>query len=401
MAGQGYVQVPADSVGKKIDCVSLSASGQTVMRQVVVLGGPGTGDSQNYVTVVNGALTMGGNVNRISATVTVTGVVTLGAGAANIGTINNISSTVTVQGNIGISAMPNVNISTMPAVVLAAGAANIGFINGISATVNVAGTFTIGTINNISATVIAQITSSVNLNISAMPAVALAAGAANIGTINNISAAVVLAAGSNNIGTINNISAAVNVVLANGATVNISTMPSVVLAAGSNNIGTIQAISAAVVLAAGTANIGTINGISAAVALAAGVANIGFINNISAAVRTYQGSLAVPSASHGPKVVTLSTSAAVALVAAPGAALSIYIDNIVVTNGSGTLTRVDIYDASNTAACIVCGFAAASGGGFSTNLNPPAKVSANTALNVRVKPNVADVIVTINFHVEA
>lgn len=371
MSGQGYVQVPADSVGKKIDCVSLSASGQTVMRQVVVLGGPGTGDSQNYVTVVNGALTMGGNINRVSATVTVTGVVTLGAGAANIGTINNISSTVTVQGNIGISAMPNVNISTMPAVVLAAGAANIGFINGISATVNVAGTFTIGTINNISATVIAQITSSVNLNISAMPNVTISAMPAITGTVN--------------------ISGSVLAAVTGSVTIN----------AGANNIGTINNISAAIVLAAGTANIGTINGISAAVALAAGAANIGFINNISAAVRTYQGSLAVPSASHGPKVVTLSTSAAVALVAAPGAALSIYIDNIVVTNGSGTLTRVDIYDASNTAACIVCGFAAASGGGFSTNLNPPAKVSANTALNVRVKPNVADVIVTINFHVEA
>lgn len=392
MAGQGYVQVPADSVGKKIDCVSLSASGQTVMRQVVVLGGPGSGDSQNYVTVVNGALTMGGNINKVSATViaqitssinlnisampamtgtvnisgsvlaAVTGTVNLGAGAANIGSINNISATVTVQGNIGISAMPNVNISTMPAVVLAAGAANIGFINGISATVNVAGTFTIGTINNISATVVAQITSSVNLNISAMPAIT--------GTVN--------------------ISGSVLAAVTGSVTIN----------AGSNNIGTINNISAAIVLAAGSANIGTINGISAAVALAAGVANIGFINNISAAVRTYQGSLAVPSASHGPKVVTLSTSAAVALVAAPGAALSIYIDNIVVTNGSGTLTRVDIYDASNTAACIVCGFAAASGGGFSTNLNPPAKVSANTALNVRVKPNVADVIVTINFHVE-
>jgi hypothetical protein len=386
MSGQGYVQVPADSVGKKIDCVSLSASGQTVMRQVVVLSGGGSGDSQNYVTVVAGALTIGGNINAISRTACVTGSIALIAGTANIGSINNISATVTVQGNIGISSMPNVNISTMPAVVLAAGAANIGFINGISATVNVAGTFTIGTINNISATVIAQITSSVNLNISAMPAVALAAGAANIGTINGISATVLAAV----TGTVN-ISGSVLAAVTGSVTIN----------AGSNNIGTINNISAAIVLAAGSANIGTINGISAAVVLAAGAANIGFINKISAGVRTYQGSLAVPSASHGPKVVTLSTSAAVALVAAPGAALSIYIDNIVVTNGSGTLTRVDIYDASNTAACIVCGFAAASGGGFSTNLNPPAKVSANTALNVRVKPNVADVIVTINFHVEA
>jgi hypothetical protein len=376
MSGQGYVQVPADSVGKKIDCVSLSASGQTVMRQVVVLGGPGTGDSQNYVTVVSGALTIGGNLNAISRTVAVTGTVQLVAGAANIGTINNISATVTVQGNIGISAMPNVNISAMPAVVLAAGTNNIGFINGISATVNVAGTFTIGTINNISATVIAQITSSINLNISAMPAIT--------GTV-NISGSVLAAV----TGTVN-ISGSVLAAVTGSVTIN----------AGANNIGTINNISAAVVLGAGAANIGTINGISAAVALAAGAANIGFINGISAAVRVYQGPLAVPSASHGPKCVTLSTSAAVALVAAPGPALSVYVDQLVVTNGSGTLTRVDIYDASNTAACLVCGFAAASGGGFSQQFNPPIKVSANTALNVRVKPNVSDVIVTVNFHVE-
>jgi hypothetical protein len=92
-------------------------------------------------------------VNNISATVVVSGTVSLGASTANIGTINNISA----------------------AVVLAAGTANIGSINNISA------------------------------------AIVLAAGSANIGSINNISAAVVLAAGAANIGSINNISATVTV----------------------------------------------------------------------------------------------------------------------------------------------------------------------------------------------
>jgi hypothetical protein len=122
---------------------------------------------------------------------------------------------------------------------------------------------------------------------------------------------------------------------------------------------------------------------------------------ISGTARVAQGSIALPSASHGPKVVTLSTSASVALVAAPGAALSVYIDGFIVTNGSSTLTRVDVYDASNTATCLVCGYAAANGGGFSHQFDPPIKVSANTALNARVKPNVSQAIVTINFHVEA
>lgn len=428
----GFVQVPPDSTGKKVDCVSLSAGGQTVVRQTVVIADPTKSAGYAIVSggqqLVKGAFTLSNNVNisampnvvlaagannigsinNISRTVTVTGVVTLGAGAANIGTVNNISA----------------------AVVLAAGANNIGTINNISATVNVAGTLTIGgQTGNASATV-----GSVYTLIGGMDGVlgrvaltdaaghfvitgtvALAVGAANIGTVNNISAAVVLAAGAANIGSINNISANVNVVLQ----------------AGANNVGTVNNISAPVVLAAGAANIGSINNISAAVVLAAGAANIGFINAISATVIAAMSRVKLsasaniadntvgmawadkhgrlvtisnhpallPSASHGPKTVVISTSASVALVAAPGANLSVYVTGLMATNGSATLTRADCYQASATAAPDVAQYLAASGGGFSVKFDPPWQISANTALNARIKPNASQALFTIHFYV--
>jgi len=228
MSKDGYVQVPPNAGGGKIDCASISAGGNVVFRQRVVIGDNAA--SANFANVVGGALQVGGTIDKISATVAVSGQVSLGPGTSNIGSINNISATVTVAGSLTIGA----------------GSANIGTINNISAPVQLAaGSNNIGTINNISANVtVVNAAGTANIG-----AVSLAAGTSNIGFINNISAPVQLAAGTNNIGSINNISANVNVVLQ----------------AGANNIGTVQAISAPVTLAAGGNNIGFINNISAVV----------------------------------------------------------------------------------------------------------------------------------------
>lgn len=312
MSGQGYVAVPPDSTGKKVDCVSLSVSGQTAYRQVIVLGSPTA--SAGYAAVTNGKLEVVANISG-SAQVSVQNTVTVQGQVSVTGSVA-VSNTVTVQGNvsatiigslpnINISALPAVNVSSMPAVSLAAGTNNIGTINGISASVTVQG----------------------NVNISSMPAV--------------------------------NISSMPNVTIGNN--LNISALPAV-------NISSMPAVN---------------------------------VNAISASVRTYQGPLAVPSASHGPKVAAVSTSVGVALVAAPGASLSIYVDQVMVTNGGTSLARLDIFDASNTAAPVVSGFCAPQGGGFVVTFNPPAKISANTALNMRCDPNASgDVLVNINFHVE-
>lgn len=387
---------------------AVAISGTVAVAGSFTVGGQ-TGNASATVgstfTLVGGT---DGSLGRVAATdaaghFIVTGTVALAAGVQNIGTINNISATVLVAGSFTVGGQTGNASATVGSTFTMVGGmdGSLGrvaltdaaghFV--ITGTVALAGgASNIGTIDGISKTVAVSIASTLGVT----GTVALAAGSANIGTINNISAtvaisgtidkisaAVVLAAGTANIGTINNISAGV------------------VLAAGTANIGTLNNISAAVVLGAGSANIGSINNISAPVALAAGSNNIGSINNISATV-VVQSSYprAVPSASHGPKTVSLSSSATTALIAAPGAALHAYVTQMLVTNGSPTLTQLQIYEASATGSPVIAPYLAASGGGYVVNFDPPWEVSANTALNARLKPSVGGVVtVTLNFTV--
>jgi hypothetical protein len=104
-------------------------------------------------------------------------------------------------------------------------------------------------------------------------------------------------------------------------------------------------------------------------------------------------------ASQGPKCVTLSTSAAVALIAAPGAGLCVYITKIASANGSATLTRGDVYGGSATSTAMASLYMAASGGGFVMDYNPPIKTLSNTAVNARVKPAVSKCMFNVHFYV--
>lgn len=451
-----FATVSAGSLQVIVENASLVVSGQVSVTGSVAVSTLGAGT--NHIGEVNislmpqvSVLNVAGTAHIGEVNVSLMPAVVIAAGTNNIGFINGISATVNVAGSLAIGSLAagtnhigEVNISLMPAIVVTS-ITNQVQISNISATVNVAGTFTVGgQTGNGSASVGSTytliggmdgsigrvaltdanghfvITGTVALaagasnigtinNISA--GVVLAAGAANIGTINNISAAVVLAAGTANIGTLNNISAAV--ALAAGTAhigeVNISLMPqvSVLNVAGTAHMGEVNiSLMPAVVLAAGTNNIGSINNISAAVVLAAGTNNIGTIQAISAAVslvaNTAYHPTGAPSASHGPKTVSMTASATVALIAAPGASLSIYVTGMLATNGSSTLTQLQIYEASATATPVIAPFLAASGGGFSTQFDPPWRISANTALNARLKPSVgATVCVTLNFYVGA
>ena len=387
-----FVQVPADSVGKKVDAASLDVGVDSVQRQRIILA-DNTGTS-TYATILSSgpAGTEGGLVVR-----------NIPSGTQTIaGTIDAISTTVQVA------------------------IATPFTINNISATVNVAGTFTISTIDSISATVNTVVTgfrdgsgtainpidsanTAIRVNVVAGSGggpthVSLDAGTANIGFINHISATTIVAgvislgAGANNIGFINNISATVVVA------------GTVSLAAGTANIGFINNISATVaaVLAAGTANIGFINNISATVnvafaggvSLAAGTANIGFKNNIGATVATVVVGYtpAIMSASHGPKRVTASTSANVTLIASPGAGANIFVTQIMCGNMSATLTRARIGTSASIATVVQP--MAASGGGLVLHFDPPWMLSASEACLCSVKPNVADGFFTVNFFVK-
>lgn len=245
------------------------------------------------------------------------------------------------------------------------------------------------------------------VNVSLMPAVALAAGAANIGTINNISAAVVLATGAAHIGE-----------------VNISIMPAVVLAAGAANIGSINNISAVVSVNLAAQSAGFIVAMQGAVAFNASITAGNAPVLMGARVKTSASTTATahaavflwadkagrqitqlnaaclhPSASHGPKTVTLSSSANTVLVVSAGTAC-IFVDSLIVTSNLAANTRCDIYETASSAAPEISQYLAASGGGFTMQLNPPWVLSAGQALSARLKPSAsAQVLVTVQFHV--
>ena len=207
----------------------------------------------------------------------------------------------------------------------------------------------------------------------------------------------------------------------NSATAQFATVTGgALLITGTVSLGASVANIGAVSLGAGTANIGFLNNISATVVIAgvvslgAGTANIGFLNNISATVIVAgvisfgPGTAAVGnffvnaqptkySASWGPKTVVISTSANVTLVASPGVGNHIYVTMLAVTNGSGTLSRADIYQSLETGSTIAKMSLAASGGGFVIHYDPPVKLESATALTGRVKPNASDCYFNIHF----
>lgn len=176
----GYIQVPADGVGKRVDTVTLTDELAEVHRQkMVVTGGSGTAE----VVVVTDAAPSGtdmGLVVRQAGTLTavVSGTVNVNGGVA-------ISGTATVAGNV--------NISTMPAVTLAADQT----LGNISRTVQVA----IGTpftLQGISTTVQVAVATpftiqAISTTVTVAGVVGLTAGAANIGFINHISRTVTIA----------------------------------------------------------------------------------------------------------------------------------------------------------------------------------------------------------------
>jgi hypothetical protein len=413
-----------------------------ISKTVLVAGvqGVGTSGTGNWPVLVGG-LDGGdtGNVHMakvdssgnfwVQGTVNISSMPAITVSVGPITTIDKISQTV-------LCAITNaINISSMPAISIGP----ISTIDRISATVTVAGSVTIA---------------SGAIDISSMPKVtvsgtALIAGAVTIastvtiagtvaisgtvpvsGTIDKISAAVVLAAGTANIGFINNISA--TVLAAVTGTVNISGTPSVVLAAGTANIGTLNGISATI--QAQIAGVVRVNiegqsagytmyvqgGISEGISATAGNAPVLMGGRVKTSISSTVGSKLArwawfdkaghqivqmnaaclpPSATHGPKSVTLSASANTVLVASAGTAC-IFVDSILITGNLAAVSRCDVYTQNNSAAPEISGYVGIGGGGFTHKFDPPWQISAGQPLVARLKPSAsAQVIATVHFHV--
>jgi hypothetical protein len=159
----GYIQVPPDSTGKKVDTVTLSDAGSEVHRQkLVVTGGSGTAEVVVVTNAAPGVNDMGLVVRQagtadvalagkvtLSGTAVVAGVISLATGANVIGDLNAISRTVQVA-----IATPFTLNDISRTVQVAVGTPFV--IQGISTTVSVAGNV------NISAT--ATVAGTINLS---------------------------------------------------------------------------------------------------------------------------------------------------------------------------------------------------------------------------------------------
>lgn len=165
------------------------------------------------------------------------------------------------------------------------------------------------------------------------------------------------------------------------------------LGAGTSNIGHLNHISQTVQVAISTPL--TINNISAT-STVAGNLNISGSVEISGSVNLFTTG-EVMSASRGPRCVIASTSANATLIAAPGAGLSVFVTQLMVSNAAGSNTRARI----GTSATIgnITMMMAASGGGFTMQFTPPWQLSANEALLCSVKPNASEGIFNVHFFV--
>lgn len=398
----------------------------------------------------------------VAAGTALMGAVSLAAGTANIGFLNNISATVTVaittfataggqQINVADTANNALRVNVVAGsgsganpVSIAAGTSNIGFINNISATVLVAGEIANGSslsttnkpvlmggndsaggAGGVARTLLLDTSGRIILGTGTnnVGAVSLAAGTANIGSINNISAAVVLgagsalvgaisvaagtalmgavslAAGTANIGFINNISATVNVAVTSFGSMLVNVN---VAAQSAGNILAVQgpvAFNASVTAANQPQLMGGRVKVSISTTATAHAAVWAWFDKAGHQIVQMNAASLHPSATHGPKTVTLSASANTVLVASAGTAC-IFVTAIKVTSNLAAVTRCDIYETASSAAPEDSTYLAIGGGGYTLQYNPPWVLSAGQALSARLKPSAsAQVLATVHFYV--
>ena len=143
MAGNSVIQVPPDSTGKRVDCISLDEGGVAVYRQKMIITGA-SGSSEVVATSMSApAASAVGLVVRQAGAIDVNALAISGTALIAGNVIAVISGTATVAGSVVISGTAivagNVNISATALVAgvvgLTAGTANIGHLNHISRTV--------------------------------------------------------------------------------------------------------------------------------------------------------------------------------------------------------------------------------------------------------------------------
>lgn len=449
MSNDGIVQVPPDSTGPKIDGASVGVAGNTVIRQRIVIADNSA--SAQFATItanallvqVNNAVAVSGTpsvvlaagtanigtLNGISATVNVVGNLALTGAVAISGTATMVvggfldgsgqqrnvvdSANTALRVNIvagnstGVSQTDDTSFSAAAAAFVPIGgvwadsgtgmslsashagavrmtgfrALHVNLRNAAGAEISAGAPLSVK-VENLSATissVIAGFRDLTGATVSVVDAATAALRIIGAGTGNSINIGSFIDASGSTKNLVDSTTLALRVYLASApATAN------VVLAAGTANFGTLNDISRTVQVAIGTPF--TVNNISRTVTVVVGTPFT--IDAISATVTVTTANPYVvntPSASHGPRMVQVSTSATATFIAAPGAGLHVYITHLAVSNAGTVLTQCQIGTSASLGQITM--IAAANGGGFVLNFDPPYKVQSNEAVLCRVDPN--------------
>jgi len=102
---------------------------------------------------------------------------------------------------------------------------------------------------------------------------------------------------------------------------------------------------------------------------------------------------ALATGDHGPKVTNITASGNTALVTSAGANTSLYVCGIKVVNLATTVGNIGLSDGTVRDR----GPAAANGGGWLNQFNPPWKLPGNTALNAVATASI-NMDVTVHFY---
>lgn len=100
----------------------------------------------------------------------------------------------------------------------------------------------------------------------------------------------------------------------------------------------------------------------------------------------------------GPATLTLTSTTATDIVAAPGVSLQIVVTLLVMSNTSAIGVRCDIRDGTTVKFSV---FLAASGGGAVIPISPGWRIASNTALTAQLGAAVTDVRITAQYYTEA
>lgn len=165
-----------------------------------------------------------------------------------------------------------------------------------------------------------------------------------------------------------------------------------ILGISSDGSAKVSVIGTVTVIRTGNASIsGAVTAPAGSIMSVVATAPAGSILSVAAAQSGAWATSIAPVASFISGVTSIITSTALnSVLSAAGTGIKNYVTHIIVTNGSATGTFVDIKDGGGNV--MYSGYAAASGGGFSSFINPPIVGSANKSVDAQPRAQASIIV---------